>query len=74
MSAISDQVLAIARPYLGPAAESFLSRQCKSHLKINFPEITRAQAKDLSKWVEIGAGLIMDGNKATELARKVAAV
>jgi hypothetical protein len=71
MSALSDQILDISKVYLGPAAESFLSRQCKSHLKTDLSAVTREQIKDLSKWVEVGAGLIMDAAKAAVLARRI---
>lgn len=71
MSAISEQVLAISKVYLGPAAEPFLDRQCKAHLKTELNALTGAQVKDLAKWVEVGAGLIMDAAKAAALAKKI---
>jgi hypothetical protein len=74
MSATSDKVVAIAKPYLGPATEAFLARQCKAHLKIELAELNSSSLKDLAKWVEIGGGLVMDPAKAAELARKVAAL
>jgi hypothetical protein len=74
MSAISDRVLSISKPYLGPAAESFLSRQCKSHLKTEIASLNAGQVKELAKWVELGAGLIMDPSKASELAKKIASL
>lgn len=71
MSALSDQILAVSKVYLGPAAESFLSRQCKSHLKTDLTAVTSSQLKELAKWVEVGAGLIMDQSKAAVLAKKI---
>jgi hypothetical protein len=73
MSTVSDKVLALSKPYLGPAAESFLSRQCRGHLKIEMSALAAANLKELATWVEIGAALIMDPQKAAELARKIAA-
>ncbi len=73
MSAVSDKVLAVSKPYLGPAAESFLARQCKGHLNIEMSTLSTANLKDLAKWVETGAALIMDAAKATELSKKIAA-
>jgi len=73
MSALSDQVLAISKPYLGPAAESFLGRQCKAHLKVDFQQLNSGHLKDLARWVEVGAALIMDQAKAVEVAKKIAA-
>jgi len=74
MSALSDQIVDISKVYLGPAAESFLSRQCKSHLKVDLSALTRTQVKDLCKWVEVGAGLIMDAGKAADLAKRIGAL
>ena len=73
MSAVSDKVIATSKPYLGPAAESFISRQCKAHLKVELIDLSSAHLKDLAKWVELGAGLIMDQTKAVELAKKISA-
>ncbi len=38
MSATSDKVIGLSKPYFGPATESFLARQCKSHLKIELQD------------------------------------
>ena len=73
MSAVSEKILALSKPYLGPAAESFLSRQCKGHLNIEMDAITSAQLKDLAMWVERSGSLIMEPAKAAELAKKIAA-
>ncbi len=69
-----EKTLAVSKPYLGPAAESFLSRQCKTRLKIEPVNLMASQLAELSKWVGVGAGLIMDQSKATELAGKIAAL
>jgi hypothetical protein len=74
MSDLSNKVLDMSKSYLGPAAESFLSRQCRGHLKIELTALTSANLKELATWVEVGAGLVMDQAKAVELAKKIAAV
>ncbi len=74
MSATSDKVLEITKPYMGPAAESFLIRQCQSHLHLELSALQPAQLKDLAKWVEIGAKLLMDAGKAADLSKKIAAL
>lgn len=74
MSQLSDRVLEVSKPYLGPAAESFLARQCKSHLNIEMSALGAANVKDLAKWVEQSGALIMDAPKAAELAKKIAAM
>jgi hypothetical protein len=71
MSAISDKVIAISKPYFGPATESFLERQCKGHLNIDVSALTAAHLKELAKWVESSGALLMDAAKASEVAGKI---
>jgi hypothetical protein len=71
MSGLSEKALAIGKSYLGPAAESFLARQCSAHLKVDFKELSKDHLKDLSKWVEVGAGLLIDPPKAAEMAKRI---
>jgi len=66
-----DSVLTVTKTYLGPAAESFLARQCQLALKIEAKEITKAQFKELSKAVEIAAVRFIESSKAVELAKKI---
>jgi hypothetical protein len=69
---VYEKVLSITKPYLGPAADAFIARQCKSHLKKEAAELASADLATLAKWMEIGAGLLMDDKaKVTELATKV---
>ena len=72
MSATSNKVVALSKPYFGPATESFLARQCKAHLQIEFADLQESQLKELAKWVEIGGGLIMDAAKATAISKAIA--
>lgn len=68
-----EKVVSISKPYLGPAAEAFVARQCKSHLKKDAAELATADLIALARWMQIGAGLLMDPGKAIELATKVKA-
>jgi hypothetical protein len=72
MSEISDKVIAISKPYFGPATESFLARQCKGHLNIEVGALAQSHLKDLANWVEKSGALIMDATKAAEVGRKIA--
>ena len=74
MSATSEKVVALSKPYFGPATESFLDRQCTSHLKIAMADLAPSHLKDLAKWVENSGALIMDAAKAAEIAKKIAAL
>lgn len=68
-----EKVIDVSKPYLGPAAEQFIGRQCKSHLKIEPNGLGPGHLKDLAKWVQNSGALIMDAAKAAELAQKITA-
>ncbi len=68
---VYDNVVSICKPYLGPATEKFLARQCGTHLKIEPQQLSSQHLADLAKWTEVSAGLVMDKGKAVELAGKI---
>ncbi len=74
MSATSDKVIALSKPYLGPAAESFIARQCKLFLKIEMATLGPANLKELANCIEVGGRAIMEPAKASELGKKIAAI
>ena len=69
-----EKVIATGKFYLGPATEAFVARQCKRHLQKAPEQLASDDLAELAKWIEIGAGLVMDEAKATELAGKVRAL
>jgi hypothetical protein len=69
-----DRVLAVAKFYMGPAAESFLTRQCQVALKLEAAKITTAHYKDLGAWVEVAACRFIEQAKAAEMAKRIAAL
>jgi hypothetical protein len=72
MSALSDKVLSISVEYLGPAAKVFLERQTMAHLNgVSFDTLEGKHIPDLQKWVLISANLIIEKDKATELAARI---
>jgi hypothetical protein len=74
MSEVTNKVLAVSKPYIGPATEAFLARQCKLFLKIDMSALTSANLKELAGCFEVGGRAIMEPAKATELAKKIAAL
>lgn len=74
MSDITNKVIAVSKPYLGPATEAFIGRQCKLFLKIDMAALSSAHLKELAGCFEVGGRAIMEPAKATELAKKVAAL
>ena len=70
-SAIYQQIVSLARPYLGPSTEAFITRQCSYHLKISPSELMASHLDELVKWVELSAGLIMDKSRVGELREQL---
>ncbi|HEY8490006.1 MAG TPA: hypothetical protein VIO14_03340 [Dehalococcoidia bacterium] len=71
MSSLYEQVIGVAKPYLGLVTEQFVARQCTAHLKVQPQALTPAQIPELAKWVEISGALVMDKAKAAELKEKI---
>jgi hypothetical protein len=69
-----DSVLAVTKLFLGPAAESFLLRQCQVALKTEPAKLTKAHFKDLAMSVEIAACRFIDRAKAESMAKKILAL
>ena len=72
-SAVSlyDDVVELAKPYLGPAAERFVSRQITGHLSIEESQLTRQHLEELAKWCYVSGKLIIPDDRARELSGKV---
>jgi hypothetical protein len=68
-----DRVVQTGKPYLGPATEQFIARQCKL-LRVDAPALANENLVALAKWVEVGAKMVMEEGKAKELASKVKAL
>jgi hypothetical protein len=63
------------RPQLLAApAECFISRQCKTRLKIEPAQLMTSQLSELSKYVALYGTALMDEGKAAQLSQKIAAL
>ena len=71
---LHEQVIALSKPYLGPAAESFIDRQCSTRLKIVPSGLKSAQLAELARYVALYGATIMDERKAKELSSKITAL
>ena len=69
-----DDVVEIAKPYMGPASERFVSRQITGHLSIEESELTRKHLEELAKWCYVSGKLIISDDRARELSDKVKAL
>ena len=66
-----NDVVGAARPYLGPAADKFISRQISQHLSIQSDQLAGQHLEELSKWCFISGKLVMAEAKAQEFSQKV---
>ncbi len=71
---VYEKVVQVSKTYLGPATESFIARQCKSHLDKKAQDLMTLDLPTLAKWTEVGVALLADQAKATELANKIRAL
>lgn len=72
MTEISDKVLKLTIPYIGPASQKFLERQTVSHMNgLAFNTIEKKHIPELAKWVQVSGGLLIAPAKANELADKI---
>ncbi len=71
MNPLVKEITTVSAEYLGPAAERFILRQIKGHLDIDPEDLSLEHLDKLARWVEISAGLIIDKEKAKELAEKI---
>jgi len=71
MNELADQVLQVAKQYLGPAAPQFLSKELRA-LECTADTITPWHLAALSERARIAAARIMDQERATEFGDRVA--
>jgi hypothetical protein len=61
--------LAVLAEDLGPAAKTFLERQCKHHLKKEPAMLQKTDIDELAKWCSIGIQLTL-GAQVAETVKK----
>lgn len=66
-----EEVIAVSKPYFGPAAEQFITRQCQLHLQIDAVALTKTHLTELAKWVEVAGMRFLEEAKCKELAVKI---
>ena len=67
-----DRLVAIGRPYLGPATEDYLAEQCSVRLRIAPGDLEPVHLRDLAGWVEHSCRALMPERRARELAKQIA--
>ena len=73
MNDLAGQVLQVAKQYLGPAAQQFLSKELRA-LDCTADTITPWHLAALSERARLAAGRIMDEGRASEFGDRVAAL
>jgi tetratricopeptide (TPR) repeat protein len=71
VNALGEQVLLVAKQYLGPAAQQFLSKELRA-LECTADTITPWHLPALSERARLSASRIMDDERATEFGLRVA--
>jgi hypothetical protein len=72
--ALNDDILKILSKQMGPAAGSFLERQCKAHLKKEPGALAKPDLPELAKWVGIGASLSLGDSVGAALSKDILAI
>ena len=72
--ALYDDVVNVAKQYLGPAAQKFVDRQIKGHLAVDKSQLGPEHLEELAKWCYTSGKLLMDDAKAQEFSQKVKAL
>jgi len=66
-----NKVLNETRSYLADRSETFLERQCTSHLNIRPEQLTKEHLPILAKWVCVSASLMIKRELAEKLKNSI---
>lgn len=69
-----DDVVNLAKTYMGPAAQKFVDRQIKGHLEVDKAQLDSSHLEELAKWCYTSGKLLMDEGKAQDFSQKVKAL
>mgnify|MGYP001340646906 CR=1 FL=1 len=71
---IDKECLAVLAEELGPAARTFLDRQCRNHLKKDPSTLENTDIDELSKWCANGIQLILGAQVAENVKKGLLAL
>ena len=72
--ALYDDVVKIAKEYVGPAGQKFVDRQISGHLGVSPSEINSENMAELAKWCLSSGKMLIGDDKAKEFSEKVKAL
>ena len=73
MTLEQDCIKALTR-HIGPAAPSFLARQCKYHINKEPSMLQKSDLDELAKWCYIGVSLILNKTVAERVKQEILAL
>ena len=71
---LEQECIKVLTRHVGPAATSFLARQCKYHLKKEPSELQRSDMDELAKWCHIGVSLTINKTVAERVKQEILAL
>lgn len=67
---VYEEVVTIAKDYLGPAAERFVTRQVSFHLNKKPEELTKTDIPKVAEWMKVSLTMLTQDKKMVEEAAK----
>ena len=71
---LEQECIRVLTRHLGPAAPSFLARQCKYHLNTEPSMIQKSDLEELGKWCYIGVSLTLNKTVAEKVKEDIIAL
>ena len=71
---LEQDCVTLLTKHLGPAASSFLARQCKYHLNKEPAALQKSDLDELAKWCHIGVSLTINKTTAEKVKQEILAL
>jgi len=72
--ALYEEVVDLARTYMGPAAKKFIDRQIRVHLEIEGSDLTYSDIEELADWCYTSSKILMNDFKAREFSNAIKSI
>lgn len=66
-----DDIVTVAKDYMGPTAARFVDRQLSGHLKMEPYQLNRHHLEELAKWCYTSGRLVMREERAQEFSNRI---
>ena len=71
---LEQECTKVLAKHIGPAASSFLTRQCKYHIYKEPSALQKSDLDELAKWCYIGVSLTLDKTVAEKVKQEILAM